>query len=94
MEAWARYSIDGGMHSKNIYILFNIVAVFWVGGWGFLVFRYPKVFADLNARFGFKMFSSPKYIAFLRGFGILEMVLASVGAVGFVVSLIFGWGWR
>jgi hypothetical protein len=82
------------MHSRSIYILFNIVGFFWVGGWGFLMFRYPKFFADLNARFGLKMFSSPKYIAFTRGLGIVEMILAGVGAVGFVVSLIFGLNWR
>ena len=57
------------MHSKSIYIIFSIVGVFWVGGWGFLMFRYPKFFADFNARFGFKMFSSPKYGGNYRGSG-------------------------
>jgi hypothetical protein len=78
------------MHSKKIYIIFNIFAFFWVGGWGFLVFRYPKFFADLNARFGLKRFSSPKYIAFTRKFGIVGVILAGLSALGFVVSLIFG----
>lgn len=82
------------MHSKTTYIIFNIVGFCWVGGGGFLMFRYPTFFANLNARFGFKRFSLPKYIAFLRGLGILEMVLAGVGAVGFVASLIFGLNWR
>jgi hypothetical protein len=78
------------MQSKVIYILFNIVGVLWVGGWGFMMFRYPKFFADLNARFGFKMFSSPKHIAFTRKLGIVEMILAGLSVVGFAVSLIFG----
>jgi hypothetical protein len=96
-EVWVRLprcSIGGGMHSKGIYIVLNIVGFFWVGGGGFLMFRYPKFFADFNPRFGLKRFSSPKYIAFLRGLGIVEMILAGVGAVGFVVSLIFGLNWR
>jgi hypothetical protein len=82
------------MHSKSIYIFFNIFGVFWVGGWGFIMFRYPKFFADLNARFGFKMFSSPKYIAFTRKLGIVEIILAGLSVVGFVVSLIFGLNWH
>jgi hypothetical protein len=75
---WARACccIAGAMHSKSIYIIFNIVGVFWVGGWGFLMFRYPKFFADFNARFGFKMFSSPKDIAFTRKLGIVEIIIA------------------
>jgi hypothetical protein len=58
------------------------------------MFRYPKLFADFNARFGFKMFSSPKDIAFTRKLGIVEIIIAGVSAVGFVVSLIFGLNWR
>jgi hypothetical protein len=77
------------MSSKSIYLIFNIVGFFWVGGWGFLMFRYPRFFADLNARFGLKMFSSPKYIAFTRKLGIVEMILA----VSLIVSLIFGLKW-
>jgi hypothetical protein len=81
------------MHSKGIYIIFNIVGVFWVGGGDSLMFRYPKFFADFNARFGFKMFSSPKYIAFTRKLGIVEMILAGVSAVSLIVSLIFDRSW-
>jgi hypothetical protein len=81
------------MHSKNIFIIFNIVAFFGVGGWGFLMFRYPRFFANFNARFGFKMFSSPRYITFLRRFGIVEMIVAGVSGVSFLVSLIFGLNW-
>jgi hypothetical protein len=61
---------------------------------GFVMFRYAKFFADLNARFGFKVFSSPKYIAFTRKLGIVEMILAGLSVVGFVVSRIFGLNWR
>jgi hypothetical protein len=50
------------MSSKNIYIILYIVVFFWVGGWAFLMFRYPKFFADFNARFGLRMFSSPKHL--------------------------------
>jgi hypothetical protein len=82
------------MSSKNVYVIFYIVGFFWVGGWGFLMFRYPKLFADFNARFGFKRFSSPKYIAFTRKLGIVEMILAGVSVVSLVVSLIFGFKWR
>jgi len=56
--------------------------------------RYPTFFADVNARFGFKMFSSPKYVAFTRKLGIVEIIIAGVSAVGFIVSLIFGLNWR
>ena len=78
------------MSSKKAYVIFYIVGFFWVGGWGFLMFRYPKFFADFNARFGFKMFSSPKHIAFIRKLGIAGMILAGVSAVSLVVSLLFG----
>jgi hypothetical protein len=81
------------MHSKSVYIIFYIVGFFWVGGWGFVMFRYPKFFTDFNARFGFKMFSSPKYIAFTRKLGIVEMILTGVSVVSLVVSLIFGFKW-
>jgi hypothetical protein len=81
------------MSSKSIYVIFNIVGFFWVGGGGFLMFRYPRFFADLNARFGFKMFSSPKYIAITRNLGLVEMILAGVSAISLIVSLIFGLKW-
>ena len=57
---------------------------------GILDVSLSEVLADLNARFGLKIFSSPKYIAFTRKFGIVGVILAGLSALGFVVSLIFG----
>jgi hypothetical protein len=85
-----RCSIGGRMSLKSIYIVFNIVGLVLIGGSGFLMYRYPRFFADLNARFGFRRFSTPKHIAFTRRLGIVEMILAGVFAVSLVVSLIFG----
>jgi hypothetical protein len=39
------------------------------------------------------MFSSPKYIAFTRNLGLVEMTLAGVSAISLIVSLIFGLKW-
>jgi hypothetical protein len=78
------------MSTKGTYIALNIVGVLWVGGWGFLMFRYPKTFADWNARFRFWKFTSPKYISFIRKFGIAAMVIAGISAVSFLATLILG----
>jgi hypothetical protein len=78
------------MSPRNIHIVFTIFAVFWVGGWGFLMFRYPEFFAKINARFGFRKFTSPRAIAFIRWMGIVEMTLAGISVVSELVGLAFG----
>lgn len=71
--------------------LFSLFCVIWVGGGGFLVFRYPEFFAKINARFGMKWASSPRFIALTKIMGIVEMSLAGLSAVLFLVGLAFGW---
>jgi hypothetical protein len=67
-----------------------IFAVAWVGGWGFLMFRYPDFFAKINARFGLKIGTSPKFIAFTRRMGIVEMILAALSVVSTLIMHTLG----
>jgi hypothetical protein len=69
------------------------VGVIWVGGGGFLFFRYPEFFAKLNSHLGFRRFSSPKYFAFLKWMGFVEMILAGISAIAVMASLTFGLNW-
>ena len=66
-------------------IVLTIIGALGVGGWGFALYRHPEFFASMNRRLGRKMFATPRYIAILRGIGVVEMVLAGVG----VLSLFF-----
>jgi hypothetical protein len=81
------------MSPKGISIVFTIVGVCWVGGWGYLMFRYPEFFAKINARFGFRMFASPKFIAFTRWMGIVEMTLAGLSVISALVMSALGLKW-
>lgn len=72
---------------------FTAVGAIWVGGWGWLMYRYPEFFAKVNARFGFKQFTGPKYIEFLRRMGLLEMTLAGLGVLSFIVTTAFALNW-
>jgi hypothetical protein len=74
-------------------ILFMILGVVWVGGGGYLMFRYPEFFARINARFGFTFFATPKFIKFTRWVGIIEMILAGLSLVNAVVMSLFGVKW-
>ena len=65
--------------------ILTIFGIFWVGGWGFALYRYPEFFAAINRRLGRKMFATPGYIAVLRVIGIAELILAGIG----VISLFF-----
>jgi hypothetical protein len=64
--------------------------VVWVGGGGYLMYRYPEFFAKLNARFRLKSSASPNYIVFTRRLGIIEMILVALGVIGMLVMHIFG----
>ncbi len=81
------------MDQRNARIIFDIFAVFWVGGWGYLTFRYPEVFAKINARFGFRIFASPKFIVFTKWMGIVEMILAGLSVVSMLVMAALGSRW-
>jgi hypothetical protein len=75
------------MSPRNIFMIF---AVAWVGGWGFLMFRYPGFFAKINARFGFNIGTSPKFIAFTRRMGIVEMILAALSVISTLIMHVLG----
>jgi hypothetical protein len=81
----------GGMSPKKINDIFAVVSVIWVGGWGFLMFRYPETFAKINARFGANIFATPKFMKFIRWMGITGMVLAALYAISSAVMFTFGW---
>jgi hypothetical protein len=71
-------------------IILTIVGVLWVGGGGFLFYRYPEAIARINARFG-KWGTSPKFIRFTKWVGIVEMILAVLSLVSTVAMYAFGW---
>lgn len=81
------------LQSAQFRPLFIAFAVIWVGGWGFVMYRYPEFFAKINARFGLKAFASPKHISFTRKLGIIEMVLAALSVINVLVSYCFGLKW-
>ena len=69
------------MFSPHFQILFEVFGFLWVGGGGFLFYRYPDFFARMNTRVGFKRFSGPRFISFTRKAGIFYMALAVVSAI-------------
>jgi hypothetical protein len=79
--------------TPNLEVLFMVASVSWVGGWGFLMYRYPGAFARLNARLGLKAFSSPKYIAFTKKLGVVEMALAALAVINVLITRAFGIKW-
>jgi hypothetical protein len=72
-------------------IIFTLVGVLWVGGWGLLMYRYPEAFARVNVRFGFKSAMNPKFINFTRWMGITAMIFAVLSLIGVFVMPILGW---
>jgi hypothetical protein len=72
-------------------IIFIIVGVLWVGGWGFLMYRYPEAFARVNVRFGIKSATNPKFIRFTRWVGMVAMILAALSVISEVVASALGW---
>jgi len=70
--------------------IFTAIAAAWVGGWGFVMFRYPELFAGLNSRFMMKWLSGPKFISFTKKLGVVEMVLASLSVVFYLIEAAFG----
>jgi hypothetical protein len=72
-------------------VISTLIGVVWVGGGGFLFFRYPEFFARVNVRFGFKSAMNPKFIKFTRWMGIVEMILAALSLIGTVVMAALGW---
>jgi hypothetical protein len=72
-------------------VFFMVFGVLWVGGWGYAIYRYPEVFARLNARFGFRSFSGPRFISFTRKAGVFYMALAALSAILTAVSYAFGY---
>lgn len=75
-----------GMNLPHFRMLFEVFACFWVGGWGFFAYRYPEFFARMNARFGAKRLSGPRFITFTRRAGIFYMVMAIVSVVAVLVA--------
>jgi hypothetical protein len=81
------------MQAAQFQIIFLAFGVVWVGGWGFLMFRYPEFFAKMNARFGWTAFATPKGILFTRRLGVIEMVLAALAVLNALLVYAFGSKW-
>ena len=65
-------------------VLLTVLSSLFVGGAGFVFYRHPGFFAEMNRRLGRKMFATPRFIALLRVVGIVEMALA-----GFAILSLF-----
>lgn len=74
-------------------LFFAIFGVIWVGGGGYMMFRYPEFFANINARLGSRWAGSLRYIRLCRKLGIVEMLLAAISICSIVISAIFGLSW-
>jgi hypothetical protein len=74
-------------------IIFVITALLLVGGWGFLMFRYPELFAKINVRIGLSRFATPRFIKITKWIGMLEMILAGLAAINGIVLSFFGLKW-
>jgi hypothetical protein len=81
------------MAGMSIRWLVPVIGVCWVGGWGYLMFRFPEFFGKMNARVGLKFMMSPKALKFIQWTGIVEMAFAGVGAVNAVIMIAFGYKW-
>jgi len=76
--------------SPHLQAIFTAAAAIWVGGWGFVMLRYPDLFARINARIGMQWLAGSKYISLTRGFGIVGMVLAALSVVVFLIEAASG----
>jgi hypothetical protein len=76
--------------SPHLQAIFTAAVAIWVGGWGFVMLRYPEFFARINARFGVKTLAGSKYISLTKGFGIVGMVLAALSVVVFLIEAALG----
>jgi len=72
-------------------LIFQIFGVCWVGGWGYWMFRHPEWFAKMNARFGLKAFTSPRFVKFTRWMDIVEMTLAGLSTIYVVLYWLLKW---
>ncbi len=72
-------------------LLFSFVAAIWVGGGGYLMFRYAEYFARLNERLGFRVFATHTLVKIIRWVGMIEMLLASLGVINAIAMSAFGW---
>ena len=70
--------------------IFTAIAVLWVGGGGYLMFRHAEFLARVNARLGLKWMYTPKCITLIKKLGILEMVLAALSVGVFLTMVALG----
>jgi len=69
----------------------TIFAVIWVGGVGFLMYRYPEFFAKMSILFLPKVELSPGFISFTKKLGVVEMILAGIAAISGIIDAL---GWK
>jgi len=77
-------------HSPHLQAIFTAAAAIWVGGWGFIMLRYPEFFARINARFGMQWLSGSRYISLTRKIGIVCMVMTALSVVVFLIEAALG----
>jgi hypothetical protein len=77
-------------HSRHFQAIFTAFAAIWVGGWGFIMFRYPQFFARINARFGMHRMSGAKYVSLTRTFGIVCLVMTALSVIVFLIEVASG----
>jgi hypothetical protein len=81
------------MSPQKVRIIFNIAAVFWVGGWGLLAFRHPQFFAKINMSLGFRKFATPRFVTITSWFGLVAMILAAISLIDVTLVLALGRSW-
>ena len=79
------------MGRRQISIWITLAGGLWVGGWGWLMYRYPERIAVLNKRFGWSFLAGPNHLTVVKRMGLVEMALAALGVVNEVLALTFGW---
>jgi len=79
-----------GMSPETAQKAFVGIGIIWVGGGGYLMFRYPEFISKLSFR---SRSTNPGRIRFTRWLGIFEMVVAVLGAICTSVSAALGKKW-
>ncbi|WP_348262122.1 hypothetical protein P8935_20240 [Telmatobacter sp. DSM 110680] len=78
------------MNFQSYDLAFEIFGLLWVGGGGLLMYRHPTWCAKVNERFGFRRGMTPGFQKFIKALGIVEMVLAALGAISVVSMTVLG----
>jgi hypothetical protein len=72
--------------------LFCVFGILWVGGGGFVFYRWPDFLVRVNERFRCPKWLSPS-VRFIRWMGIIEMILAALSLLNLILMIAFRPEW-